>query len=250
MARLYILGSGPGHADYIIPSARKALEHATDIVAYSMYLDLLGEIIDGKIRHELSLGEEKQRAQRALELAASGKVTALVSSGDAGIYAMATVVFELLAESTQSEWNQVEIIVIPGISAVQAIAAKMGAPLSHDFCTISLSDLLTPWTTIETRLHAAGQGDFVVALYNPVSRKRRHQLDQAKTILMQYRPAQTPVILGRQVGRVDEKITTLRLDELETDLVDMLTLVLIGNSETRITRGWVYTPRGYSKRLS
>jgi len=256
--KLFVIGMGPGDDQLVAPRALAALEASTDLVAYGLYLDLLGGVCDGKTHHQLPLGEEIARARLALDLAAQGKATALVSSGDIGIYAMATLVFELLDQQLQGkenhpEWLDVEIEVIPGISAMQAAASRVGAMLGHDFCTISLSDLLTPWETIEKRLHSAGTGDFVVSFYNPVSKKRDWQLNTARDILLQYRPAETPVVLGRQLTRDDESIRIIRLDELDAKDVDMFTLVSVGNSESRHiingSREWVYTPRGYKKKL-
>lgn len=219
---------------------------------------MLHDLCTGKQHHDLPLGQEIERARLALNLAASGKVTSLISSGDVGIYAMATLVFELLDRQLQGlenhpEWLDVAIEVIPGISAMQAAASRVGAMLGHDFCTISLSDLLTPWQTIEKRLHSAGQGDFVVSFYNPVSKKRDWQLNTARDILLQYRPAETPVVLGRQLTRAEESIRILTLAELDAKDVDMFTLVSVGNSESRHisynNQQWVYTPRGYRKKL-
>ncbi|TXR53650.1 precorrin-3B C(17)-methyltransferase [Reinekea thalattae] len=258
MSTLYVLGVGPGDKQLLTPKASAAIEKSTDLVAYGLYLDLLGELCDGKKHHDLPLGEEIGRARLALDLAAQGKTTALISSGDIGIYAMATLVFELLDQQLQGneqnpQWLDVEIEVVPGISAMQAGASRVGAMLGHDFCTISLSDLLTPWQTIEKRLHACGQGDFVVSFYNPKSKKRDWQINTARDILLQYRPASTPVLIGRQLTREDESITITTLEKLHADDVDMFTLVSVGNSESRhILNGnkeWVYTPRGYSKKL-
>lgn len=258
MKKLFIVGTGPGDADYLTPRAAAAITASSELVAYGLYLDLLGELCAGKTRHQLPLGEEIERARLALNLAASGKPTALISSGDIGIYAMATLVFELLDRQLQGreacpEWLDVELEVVPGISAMQAAASKMGAILGHDFCTISLSNLLTPWETIEKRLHACGQGDFVVSFYNPRSQKRDWQIASARDILLEYRPAGTPVILGRQLTREDESIQVLELQHLDAQDVDMFTLVSVGNSETRHIenqgRHWVYTPRGYRKKL-
>ena len=258
MKKLYVVSAGPGDRDLVAPKAIAAIEASTDLVAYGLYLDLLGDVCAGKQHHELPLGEEIGRARLALDLAASGKVTSLVSSGDIGIYAMATLVFELLDQQLQGkenhpEWLIVDIEVVPGISAMQAGASRVGAMLGHDFCTISLSDLLTPWQTIEKRLHACGQGDFVVSFYNPRSKKRDWQINTARDILLGYRPATTPVLLGRQLTREDETITMITLAELSADDVDMFTLVSVGNSESRhIVNGereWIYTPRGYSKKL-
>lgn len=258
MKKLYLVGTGPGHSDLVTPRALAAIEASSDLVAYGLYLDLLGEVCDGKTRHQLPLGEEIERARLALDLAASGKVTALVSSGDIGIYAMATLVFELLDLQQQGledhpEWLQVELEVVPGISAMQAAAGRCGAILGHDFCTISLSNLLTPWETIVKRLHACGAGDFAVSFYNPRSQKRDWQIDSARDILLEYRPPETPVILGRQLTRDDESIRVITLAELDAADVDMFTLVAVGNSESRQfttpQQRWVYTPRGYSKKL-
>ncbi len=258
MTNLYIVGTGPGDQQWITPAAVNAIARASDLVAYQLYLDLLGGLCEGKRSHILPLGEETERARTALNLAASGKTTALLSSGDAGIYAMATLVFELIDRQLQgledhAEWLDVEIEVIPGISAMQANSSRAGALLAHDFCTISLSDLLTPWDTIKKRIHSAGQGDFVVSFYNPVSKKRNWQLNEARDILLQYRPADTPVLVGRQLTRENELLRFTTLEELEASMVDMLTLVTVGNSESRHirngSRDWVYTPRGYQKKL-
>jgi len=262
MNKLFVVGTGPGDLDLIAPKAMQAIEASSDLVAYGLYLDLLGELCDGKKHHDLPLGEEIGRARLALDLAASGKITALISSGDIGIYAMATLVFELLDQQLQGKenspaWLDVDIEVVPGISAMQAGASRVGAMLGHDFCTISLSDLLTPWETIEKRIHSCGVGDFVVSFYNPKSKKRDWQINTARDILLQYRPANTPVLLGRQLTREDESITITTLDKLDAKDVDMFTLVSVGNSESRHIinnsvsgkKEWVYTPRGYSKKL-
>jgi cobalt-precorrin 5A hydrolase/precorrin-3B C17-methyltransferase len=225
---------------------------ATDLVGYSLYLDLVSDISTGKTRHDFDLGKEEDRVRHAMELAGEGRDVALVCSGDAGIYAMATLVFELLQIGGLSPAAQrIEIAVSPGISALQAAAARAGAPLGHDFCTISLSDLLTPWEAIQMRVKAAAEGDFVIAFYNPVSRRRRTQLAYARDVLLQHRPPDTPVILATDLGRPAEKVRVVPLGELNIDDVDMLTVVLVGSSETRTVRTgdgktWVYTPRGYA----
>jgi cobalt-precorrin 5A hydrolase/precorrin-3B C17-methyltransferase len=251
--RLYVVGIGPGTPQWRSPEASAAVESATDLVGYGLYLDLLGNAAAGKTRHESGLGAEEARARMALDLAAEGRSVALVCSGDAGIYALATLVFELLDRQARPDWNRVEVSVVPGISALQAAAARAGAPVNHDFCTISLSDLLTPWETIEARLKAAAEGDFVVCFYNPVSQRRRDQLVRARDILLTGRPGETPVILARQLGRAGESIDIIPLAELSPDKVDMLTMVVVGNRETRTvtagTKTWVYTPRGYGKKM-
>ncbi len=245
MNRLYIIGAGPGGLDYLCPAARTALESCTDLAGHGLYLNLLGELANGKTRHKTPMGEELARATLALDLAASGHTTALVSSGDAGIYGMATVVFELLARKPKPEWATVDIEVIPGISAMQAAAARVGAPLAHDFCVISLSDLLTPWELIAKRIDLAGQGDFAIALYNAVSNKRSWQLLEARQTLLRYRQPDTPVIVAFNVTRKGEQLTITTLGELDPEPLNMLSLVMVGNSETRRVGSWVYTPRGY-----
>lgn len=244
---LAIIGIGPGEPGWRTPQAERLLQQASDLVGYRLYLDLLGDLAEGKTRHDYALGEEQLRVKAALDLAATGQSVALVCSGDPGIYAMAALVFELLECESNPAWQRIEIQVAPGISALQAAAARSGAPLGHDFCTISLSDLLTPWTVIEQRIQAAAAGDFVIAFYNPVSRRRTTQLQRAIEILQQHRPAQTPVVLARNLGRPGEQIRIMTLEELNPGEVDMLTVVLVGSSETRrVGKHWVYTPRGYA----
>ena len=251
--RLFVVGIGPGTPEWRSPQASAAVAASSDLVGYGMYLDLLGPAAAAKSRHESALGAEEARARKALELAAEGRTVSLVCSGDPGIYALATLVFELLDREKRAEWNRVEVTVVPGISALQAAAARAGAPVNHDFCTISLSDLLTPWEAIEARLKAAAAADFVVCFYNPVSQRRRDQLIKARDILLTGRPAATPVILARQLGRPGETVEVIALGDLTADKVDMLTMVVVGSSETRhFTAGsqsWTYTPRGYGKKM-
>jgi len=252
--RLSIVGIGPGQASWRTPEVTSWLTGASDVVGYGLYLDLLGPLIDGKNRHMSELSEEEARVRRSIELAAEGRDVALVSSGDAGIYAMAALAFEVLDRDNNPAFNRIDIRVSPGISAVQAAAARIGAPLGHDFALISLSDLLTPWEAIEKRIHAVAEGDFTVAFYNPVSKRRRTQLVAAKEILMRHRPADTPVILARNLGRETENVEIIALGSLEVDMVDMLTLVLVGSSTTKRfvagQREWAYTPRGYAKKMA
>jgi len=249
---LFVVGIGPGSEGWRSPEVSRMVQASTDLVGYSLYLDLLGPLADGKTRHDFDLGKEEARVVHAMELAGEGKTVALVCSGDAGIYAMATLVFELFDKGGITDGaSRIEVQVSPGISALQAAAARIGAPLGHDFCTISLSDLLTPWEHIQRRVKAAGEGDFVIAFYNPVSMKRRTQLAYARDELLKYRPASTPVILATNLGREGETVRTVPLGELNVDDVDMLTVVVVGSSESRtVTTGdgktWVYTPRGYS----
>lgn len=249
--RLSVVGLGPGPAAWRSPEASSTLAAAEDLVGYGPYLDLIAPLAAGKRCHRFALGEEEARARQALDLAAEGRAVALVSSGDAGIYAMAAPVFELLEREDRPTWRRVAITVVPGISALQAAAARAGAPLGHDFCAVSLSDLLTPWEVIERRLTAAGEGDFVVVLYNPASQRRRAPLARARAILMEHRPPATPVVVARNLGRAGESARTLTLGELSPDDADMLSVIIVGSSRTRSFRqgnaAWVYTPRGTAK---
>ena len=250
--RLFVVGIGPGQNAWRSPEVSRMVQEASDLVGYSLYLDIISEISEGKIRHDFDLGKEEDRVRHAMELAGEGKDVALVCSGDAGIYAMATLVFELLADGGLSDAaSRIAIEVSPGISALQAAAARAGAPLGHDFCTISLSDLLTPWEAIQMRVKAAAEGDFVIAFYNPVSKRRRTQLEYAKGVLLEHRPDNTPVILATNLGREGELVRVVPLVELDINEVDMLTVVIVGSSETTTVdtgdgKTWVYTPRGYS----
>lgn len=257
---LSIVGIGPGHADWRSPEVTALLSRSTDLVGYSLYLDLLGKLTKGKTRHDFDLGSEEARVRHAMELAGKGHTVSLVCSGDAGIYAMATLAYELLDRAGPGQHDdgglsdaarRIDLIVSPGISALQAAAARAGAPLGHDFCTISLSDLLTPWDDIKRRVAAAAAGDFVIAFYNPVSKRRRTQLAHARDELLRHRPDDTPVILASNLGRDGETVRIVPLHALQVDDVDMLTVVIVGSSQSRtVTAGdgrtWVYTPRGYA----
>jgi cobalt-precorrin 5A hydrolase / precorrin-3B C17-methyltransferase len=247
--QLFIVGTGPGAANWMSPEVKQILSEATDLVGYSFYLDLAGTLREGQRRHEFDNREELARAEMALDLAAEGRIVAVVSSGDPGIYAMAAAVFEVLDCNFQPKWQSIKIHVAPGISAIQAAAAKIGAPIGHDFCVISLSDILKPWSIIERRIIAAAEADFAIAFYNPASKQRTSQLASAREILLRYRSPETIVVLARNVGRVGESIVVRTLADLSPQEVDMRTLVLIGSSKTRTVPHpggvWVYTPRTY-----
>ncbi|MEL6436682.1 MAG: cobalamin biosynthesis protein, partial [Pseudomonadota bacterium] len=215
---LFVVGIGPGSKEWRSPQVTRMVGEATDLVGYSLYLDLLGGLADDKTRHDFALGKEEDRVRHAMELAGQGKTVALVCSGDAGIYAMATLVYELIAKDGVSDAaKRIEVINAPGISALQAAAARAGAPLGNDFCTISLSDLLTPWADIQRRVRAAGEGDFVIAFYNPVSKRRRTQLAWARDELLRHRPANTPVVLATNLGRDGEAVRVVPLADLQVD---------------------------------
>ena len=249
---LSIVGIGPGRADWRTGAAEAAIRHADIIVGYSLYLELIADLVNDKDCRAYNLGEEETRVAAAIELAASGKNVALVSSGDAGVFAMGALAHELLdRDDAPVHWDRISLELSPGISAMQAAAMRVGAPLGHDFCAISLSDLLTPREVILKRVVAAASADFVIAFYNPVSKRRRDLLGIARDLLLRHRPEDTPVVLARNLGRADENVTAMPLSQLQVDDVDMLTLVMIGSSETRARkRGdgtWsVYTPRGYA----
>lgn len=256
--KLSIVGIGPGQHSWRTPEASALISEAEELVGYGLYIDILGPLAIGKKRSDFPLGGEEARCRYALEEAGKGKNVALICSGDAGIYAMGALVFELL-DRNENEMGvsdaakRIEVQCTPGVSALQGAAARAGAPLGHDFCTISLSDLLTPREDIIRRLHAAAEGDFVIAFYNPVSKTRRTLLAEAREILLKYRPNDTPVMLASSLGRPEEEVRYRRLDELEVDEVDMLTVVLIGSSNSRLANlgegARMFTPRGYARKI-
>ncbi|WP_432448768.1 precorrin-3B C(17)-methyltransferase [Aliiroseovarius marinus] len=256
--KLSIVSIGPGQHTWRTPEASHLLQEAEELVGYGLYIDLIGPLAAGKTRSDFPLGGEEDRCRYALEQAGKGKNVALVCSGDAGIYAMGALVYELLDRTAEEKGvtdaaRRVEVVSTPGVSALQGAAARAGAPLGHDFCAISLSDLLTHREDIVKRLHAAAEGDFVIAFYNPVSMKRRTLLAEARDILLKHRPADTPVMLASNLGRPTENIRYRRLDELQVDEVDMLTVVLVGSSNSRLAQlgegPRMFTPRGYARRI-
>ena len=241
---LHLIGSGPGDPALLSGDARGALARCTVWVGYGLYLDLLEPLREPhQLRREGQLTREWDRCAEALALAQQGAKVALISSGDSGIYGMAGLALDLWLQ--QAEADRPAFQVHPGISALQLAAARAGAPLMHDFCTVSLSDRLTPWPVIEQRLQAAAAGDFVVALYNPRSRGRDWQLGRARELLLEHRSLQTPVLLARQLGRSEENLQLTTLEALNPEDVDMLTVVLIGNTSTKAVDGRMITPRGY-----
>ncbi len=245
-----IVGVGPGEPGMRSPNVTAELLRATDWVGYGLYLDLVSDLLTDQIEHRFPLGDEEARCRAALELAKRGKHVALICSGDAGIYAMAALVYELI----DREPARVAVHVHPGISAFQAASAAAGAMIGHDFCCISLSDLLTPWEVIEKRLKAAAEGDFVIAFYNPRSLKRRDQIEKAFAILTPFRSPDTPVVIASNVGRADENIRIRMFASFDAGEVDMLTLVMVGSSQSKsFKRGdgkiYAYTPRGYAKKM-
>lgn len=248
--KLTVLGLGPGRADLLTPAARAALDDATDIVGYATYVDMAGPFRADQQRHATDNREELQRARHAFEMASEGRRVAVVSSGDPGVFAMAAAVLEALEGSDDARWHAVELAIVPGVSAALATAAQVGAPLGHDFCMLSLSDNLKPWTVIEKRLRHAAQADLVMAFYNPISRARPWQLDRALEIVRGVRAPHTRVVLGRDVGRPGQTLRATTLGALRAADVDMRTMVIVGSSATRgFARAdggeWIYTPRWY-----
>lgn len=252
-----LVGLGPGRADWRTPEASRMIAAADELVGYGFYIDLIGPLAAGKPRKDFPLGGEEDRCRYALERAAEGHRVALICSGDAGIYAMGALVYELMARTENGVTDaarRVDVVTTPGITAMQAAAARIGAPLGHDFCAISLSDLLTPRVDIQRRLRAAAEGDFVTALYNPVSRRRRELFVETIAILRRHRPVDTPVVLASSLGRPDERISYRTLATVDVDEVDMMTVVIIGSSQTRaVSVGGtprLFTPRGYANKIA
>src|SRR6266571_1626473 len=247
--RLTVVGLGPGDARWLTPEASAALAEAEALYGYAGYLDRVPPRA-GQSRHPSDNREELARARAALEATAAGAKVALVTAGDPGVFAMAAAVCEAI-EHGPVGWRALDVAMIPGVTAMLAVAARVGAPLGHDFCALSLSDNLKPWETIERRLDAAAQAGFVIALYNPVSQARQWQLAAAFERLRPYLPATTPVVFGRAVGRGDETIAVTTLQAADPAGADMATLVIVGSAETRLVprpghAPLVYTPRSAS----
>lgn len=237
------MGIGPGDLDQMSLRAYKVIREAEVIIGYKTYIELLGDLLEGKEVLSSGMTREVERSLKAIELAASGRSVAVISSGDPGIYGMAGITLELVEKQKAGDSFDVEIV--PGISSANAAASSLGAALMHDFAVISLSDLLTPWELIEKRLMAAAQSDFVTVIYNPVSKKRTEQIKQTREIFLQHRAPATPVGIVRNAKRGDEEITRTDLEHFLDYPIDMFTVVLIGNSQTYHTGNYMITPRGY-----
>lgn len=244
---LYVVGLGPGAGDSMTPRAKTALEAADTIVGYTVYVELIAEAFPNKELITTPMRSEIERCRMALERASegepAGKNVAMVCSGDPGVYGMASLIYELA-----DEYPCVNVEVIPGVTAATAGAALLGAPLTHDFAVISLSDLLTPWETIEQRLELAARADFVLCLYNPSSHKRPDHLRRACDVILRAKPGTTACGIARNIGREGESFQVLALNELRDFEADMFTTVFVGNSHTTIQNGRLITPRGYLQR--
>lgn len=239
--KLHVVGFGPGGKEHMTFKAAEAIQNADVVTGYTTYVNLMKPIFPDKEYKATGMMKEVERCRMAIEDAMTGKDVAMISSGDSGIYGMAGIIYELADEMKAD----IDIDVVPGITAASTAASILGAPLMHDLAIISLSDLMTPLDLIMKRVDCAGQGDMIVCLYNPKSKTRTEYLDEAKDILLKYRRPETPVGIVRNAGRDDEKSVVTTLGELDTDIVDMFSIVIIGNSQTYVSNGRMITPRGY-----
>lgn len=246
--KIMLVGIGPGSVEHMTQRAREAIAEADTVIGYVTYIKLVADLLEGKEVIRKGMTEELDRAVSALEAARAGKRVALISSGDAGVYGMAGPTYEMLFQAGWTPEDPVQVEIVPGASALNACAARVGAPLTHDFCAISLSDLLTPWPTIARRLDAVAYADFVVALYNPKSGRRTRQIVEAQRLFLRHRRADTPVAVVKSAYRRRERIEFTTLDRMSECDIGMLTTVLIGNSNTIVQHGLMVTPRGYANK--
>lgn len=246
--KIMLVGLGPGAVEHMTGRARAAIAEADTIIGYVTYVRLVADLIDGKEVIKKSMTEELDRAIEALDRARQGKKVALISSGDAGVYGMAGPTFEVLFQAGWTPDSEIEVEIVPGASALNTCAALVGAPLTHDFCAISLSDLLTPWPTIARRLDAVAYADFVVALYNPKSGRRTRQIQEAQRIFLRHRDPKTPVAIVKSAFRPKQRLEFTTLEKMAEADIGMLSTVLIGNSNTFIRDGLMVTPRGYANK--
>ncbi len=246
MGKITVIGLGPGSLEDMTPRARKAIEDARVVAGYNTYIKLIESILEGKEVIGTGMMQEIDRCRMAVETAAGGRDTVVVSSGDSGIYGMAGLVLELVLQYPAEK--RPEFDVIAGISAVNAAAAVLGAPLMHDFAVISLSDLLTPWETIRKRVQMAAEGDFVLALYNPKSKKRVRNIEEVREILLRYKSPETPVGIVTSASRDAQKKVLSTLQDFTKEEITMFSLVVIGNSKTYVKEGYMITPRGYENK--
>jgi precorrin-3B C17-methyltransferase len=248
--KLFLIGFGPGHVEHMTARARSALKESDVVVGYKTYVQLIHDLLTEQVIVQTGMTEEVSRAHEAIKLAEQGKKVAVISSGDAGVYGMAGLIYEVLIEKGWHPKSGVEVEVIPGISAIHSCAALLGAPIMHDACTISLSDHLTPWETIVKRIEAAAEADFVIALYNPRSGRRTRQIVETQKILLRYRSPNTPVGLVKSAFRERQQVVVTTLERMLEYEVGMLTTVIIGNSSTFVYEGRMVTPRGYQRKYT
>ncbi len=250
--KLYIVGVGPGHHDHMTFCAKKAIEESDTIVGYETYVNLVQDLIEGKDIYRYAMTQEVERAHQCIDLAKSGKIVSLVSSGDPGIYGMAGLIYETLAEQDWDPKSDLQVEVIPGVSALNSCASIIGSPLMTDFAVLSMSDLLVPWEIIIKRVEAAAQGDFVIVIYNPSSKKRIHQLQDTRKILLKYRKPSTPVAIIKGAFRETQSVVLTDLENLlnHSDKLGMISTVIIGNSSTYNYKDLMINPRGYKSKYN
>jgi len=250
--KLFIVGVGPGHHDHMTFRAKQAIEESDSIVGYQTYVDLVQDLIEGKEVFRYDMTQEVERAHQCINIAKSGKNVSLVSSGDPGIYGMAGLIYEILAEQGWDPKNDLEVEVVPGVSALNSCASIIGSPLMTDFAVLSMSDLLVPWDIILKRVEAAAQGDFVIVIYNPSSKKRIHQLQDTRKILLKYRKPNTPVAIIKGAFRESQSVVITDLENMENfaDKLGMISTVIIGNSSTYNYKDLMINPRGYKSKYN
>ena len=246
--KIFLVGVGPGAIDHFTARAKEAVNASDVIVGYSTYIELVASQIEGKEVISTGMTEEIDRAKSAVDRAEQGKTVSVISSGDAGIYGMAGLVYEVLFERGWKPGSDIAVEVVPGVTAMSAIAALLGAPIMHDFASISMSDLLTPWPVIEKRIEAAGAADFVVGIYNPQSKRRNWQLKKAQEILLKHRKPETPVGIVKSAFRNAQNVVLTTLNEMCNHEIGMLTTIIVGNSHTFSRDGLMVTPRGYENK--
>jgi len=250
--KLYIVGVGPGHHDHMTFRAKEVITESDTIVGYETYVNLVQDLIEGKDVYRYAMTQEVERAHQCIDLAKEGKIVSLVSSGDPGIYGMAGLIYETLAESGWEPKNGLPVEIIPGISALSSCSSIIGSPLMTDFAVLSMSDLLVPWEIIVKRVEAAAQGDFVIVIYNPSSKKRIHQLQDTRRILLKYRKPTTPVAIVKGAFRESQTVVITDLENLEkhADKLGMISTVIVGNSSTYNYKDLMINPRGYKSKYN
>ncbi|MEM2786104.1 MAG: precorrin-3B C(17)-methyltransferase [Candidatus Nitrosotenuis sp.] len=250
--KLYIVGVGPGSHDHMTFRAKQVIEESDTIVGYDTYVSLVEDLIKGKEVHRYAMTQEVERAKQCIELAQQGRIVSLVSSGDPGIYGMAGLIYEILAEAGWDPKNGLQVEIVPGVSALNSCASLVGSPLMTDFAVVSMSDLLVPWEIIVKRVEAAAQGDYVIVIYNPSSKKRIHQLQDTRKILLKYRKPTTPVAIIKGAYRDSQSIVLTDLQNMENfaDRLGMISTVIIGNSSTYVFKDLMINPRGYTSKYN
>lgn len=250
--KLYIVGVGPGNHNHMTFRAKQVIEESDTIIGYDTYVTLVEDLIDGKDVYRYAMTQEVERAKQCIDLAKEGRVVSLVSSGDPGIYGMAGLIYETLAESGWEPNSGLEVEIVPGVSALNSCASLIGSPLMTDFAVVSMSDLLVPWEIIVKRVEAAAQGDYVIVIYNPSSKKRIHQLQDTRRILLKYRKPTTPVAIIKGAYRDSQSIVITDLENMEkfADKLGMISTVIIGNSSTYIFKNLMINPRGYTSKYN